>query len=313
MNLANAIFVTGPTGVGKSEVALRLAKNLRGELISVDSMQVYRGLDIGTAKPTQEERAEVPHHLIDITELSQQFDVAEWVRRAGKSAEEIQAPGKLAIFCGGTGFYLKALFEGLGESPGAETAIRRELEQTPIAELLGELQQKDPEMFARIDQQNLRRVVRALEVIRITGRSFSEQRAPWQERRSEQPSNEPERRRVFCLERDREDLRNRIEERVERMFRAGLIDETERLLTRGLRENRTAMQSIGYRQVVEYLEGKRSLEETIGLVKTRTCQLAKRQMTWFRHQLDVKWVKINADETSGQVAQRLAGEFRLRS
>jgi len=294
------LLFAGPTAVGKSEVALRLAERLGGEIISVDSMQVYRGLDIGTAKPSVDERRRVPHHLIDVAELNEPFDAARFVALARQAVEKIQARGRLSILCGGTGLYFKAFLEGLGGSPPADLALRAELERTPLTELLRELEARDPATFARIDRRNPRRVVRALEVIRLTGRPFSEQRAAWPPSPiAHRPSP------LFALSRRADDLRARIDARVDAMFARGLVRETQTLMQRGLERNRTAMQAIGYRQVVEHLRGVRSLAETTAVVKQRTRQFAKRQMTWFRHQLPVEWIEVAPGESAEAVAARL--------
>ena len=276
------IFLAGPTAVGKSEVALLLAEQLGGEIITVDSMQVYRGLDIGTAKPSAAERARVPHHLLDVAELSESFDAMRFCQLAGKAVEEIQSRGRVPIFCGGTGLYFKAYLEGLGEAPPSDPQLRAALEATPLDDLLRELAEGDPQTFERIDRQNPRRVVRAIEVIRMTGRPFSEQRSEWiAPTRSTQHAA-----RLFVLTRPKPDLDQRINARVDEMFRRGLVEETRQLLDRGLAENPTAMQAIGYRQVVEHLRGEprklSGLAETVEMVKARTRQYAKRQMTWFR-------------------------------
>ncbi|MEW6304839.1 MAG: tRNA (adenosine(37)-N6)-dimethylallyltransferase MiaA [Verrucomicrobiota bacterium] len=293
------VFLAGPTAVGKSSVALRLAELLGGEIISVDSMQVYRGLDIGTSKPTAAERARVPHHLLDVADLDQPFDAARFVVLARAAVADLTKRGKRPIFCGGTGLYFRAYLEGLGDAPPANPALRAELEAAPLEQLLRELEQRDPATFARIDRANPRRVVRAVEVIRLTGKPFSAQRAGWEE------TPPPEF--FFCLQREPADLRARIDARVDAMFAAGLVDETRALLARGLEKNRTAMQAIGYRQVVEHLRGERSLAETIDLVKTKTRQYAKRQLTWFRAQPGVQWLEpdTNLDTTADQLAARV--------
>jgi tRNA dimethylallyltransferase len=316
------VFIAGPTAVGKSAVALALAEQIGGEIISVDSMQVYRGLDIGTAKPTAEERARVPHHLIDICDLRETFDAAQFVRLAQKAVEEIQARGRTPIFCGGTGLYFKAFLEGLGDAPPADEKLRAELEAAPLEKLLEELRQRDAATFEKIDRQNPRRVVRAVEVIRLTGKKFSEQRAEWESASSLQPPSradlsrrnamktEAQSRRdasqIICLTRSSDDLRNRINLRVGEMFSRGLVAETRQLLKHGLAENKTAMQAIGYHQVVEHLRGERSLAETIELVKTRTRQFAKRQLTWFRRHGNYRWIELKpggtADETLAGMA-----------
>ena len=261
------VLLAGPTAVGKSEIALRLAGQIGGEIISVDSMQVYRGLDIGTAKPSPADCVRVPHHLIDICGLAESFDAAQFTRLAHRVVAEIQSRGHVPILCGGTGLYFKAFLEGLGEAPSADTKLRAELEVTPLENLLAELRERDPAAYEKIDRKNPRRVIRAVEVIRLTGKPFSEVRS----QKPEAGSRKPE---FFCVTRLSDDLRKRIDVRVDAMFARGLVEETRELLKRGLEQNKTAMQAIGYRQVVEHLRGERSLAETIELVKIRTRQFA---------------------------------------
>ena len=308
------LFLVGPTAVGKSEVALLLAERFRGEIVSVDSMQVYRGMDIGTAKPSGSDRSRIAHHLLDVVDVTQPFDAAQFVGLATRSVLDIEKRGRTPIFCGGTGLYFKAFLEGLGESPPADPGLRAELESISLTDLLQELAEKDPITYGRIDRFNPRRVIRAVEVIRLTGKPFAQQRADWEGSRhaSTASASAPDAPCLIGLTRPLEDLRHRISLRVERMFRLGLIAETERLLQQGLSQNRTALQALGYHQVHEYLAALRSLPETIELVKTRTRQFAKRQMTWFRNQLRVEWLLIEADETAEHVAARVLKTFSSR-
>ncbi|HEX5397608.1 MAG TPA: tRNA (adenosine(37)-N6)-dimethylallyltransferase MiaA [Verrucomicrobiae bacterium] len=296
------VFIAGPTAVGKSEIALQLAEQIGGEIISVDSMQVYRGLDIGTAKPSSTDRARVPHHLIDICELNETFDASRFIRLAQKAVEEIQSRKKVPIFCGGTGLYFKAFLSGLGEAPSANPELRAELENLPFEILLSELRERDAEAYEKIDKQNPRRVIRAVEVIRLTGKKFSEQRAEW---KTEVGSQKSEVRSFFVLTRSPGDLHVRINTRVDEMFSRGLVDETRKLLKHGLEQNQTAMQAIGYRQVVEHLRGERNLPETIDLVKIKTRQFAKRQLTWFRRQLAPEWIELTKDETTEEALAKI--------
>ena len=337
------VLIAGPTAVGKSEIALRLAGQLGGEIISADSMQVYRGLDIGTAKPSPADRARVPHHLIDICDLTGSFDAAQFARLARCAVAEIQSRGRVPIFCGGTGLYFKAFLEGLGKAPPTDATLRAELEATPLENLLAELRQHDPAAYKKIDKKNPRRVIRAVEVIRLTGKPFSAQQSRWGEtfpgsRSADIPvrgftghscpvpgeteavssspglatgkSPEPADKNVcpasmIVFTRSAEDLRRRISARVDAMFARGLVDETRELLKRGLAQNKTAMQAIGYRQVVEHLQGGRSLPETIELVKIRTRQFAKRQLTWFRAQKNLEWIELKPDESLERVTQEI--------
>ena len=313
MNLSSAsahplLFLAGPTAVGKSAVAMLLAEHLGGEIISVDSMQVYRGLDIGTAKPPSQDRARIPHHLIDVAELQDSFDAAQFVKLSSEAVAKIRAGGHLPIFCGGTGLYFKAFLDGLGDAPPADPKLRAQLEALPVSVLLQEVQERDPVTYERIDRQNLRRVIRAVEVLRLTGKPFSEQRADWSKRpraQSEGKADALERGRLIGLARSTADLAGRINLRVDEMFHRGLVQETQLLLRQGLAQNRTALQALGYRQVTEYLQGMRSLPETIELVKTRTRQFAKRQMTWFRRQLPVEWIEVKPTDSCQSVSGRI--------
>jgi tRNA dimethylallyltransferase len=293
-----ALLLAGPTAVGKSEVALILAERLDAEIASVDSMQVYRGMDIGTAKPDPAERVRVHHHLIDVAELTVEFSVAQFVQLASGALADIQERGRCVILCGGTGLYFKALLEGMGTTPPPDAALRKKLEAMPLPELLLELERADPATYAVMDRKNPRRVIRAVEIIRLSGKPVSSQIAAWSR---EKPG-------LIVLSRSPEDMRARIEQRVDEMFRRGLVAETERLLQHGLDGNKTARQALGYRQVIEHLRGQRSLEETIEQVKTRTRQFAKRQMTWFRNQFNPRWIHIAAMETAGETATRVQNE-----
>jgi tRNA dimethylallyltransferase len=294
--MGEAIYLAGPTASGKSAVSLILARRLGGEIISVDSMQVYRGLDIGTAKPSELDRQRIPHHLIDVAEITEGFDAARFAALARQAEQSIQAKGGIPIFCGGTGLYFKTLVTGIGEAPPGDASLRETLGRMSQAELLEELRSRDPLTWERIDRQNPRRVIRALEVIRLTGRPFSELKSDWTQR---------PRGRWFGLERSRAGLNSRINERVERMFAAGLVEETRALAKSGLEENPTAMQAIGYRQVSEHLRGERDLSATIELVKLKTRQYAKRQMTWFKRQCNLQWIKVEPSESAENLAERI--------
>ncbi|HUA36979.1 MAG TPA: tRNA (adenosine(37)-N6)-dimethylallyltransferase MiaA [Candidatus Sulfopaludibacter sp.] len=299
------VCIAGPTAVGKSEIALRLAEQQGGEIISVDSMQVYRGLDIGTAKPTAADRVRVPHHLIDICDLTESFDAAQFARLAHRAVAEIQSRGHVPMLCGGTGLYFKAFREGLDEMPSADIELRAELEATPLEKLLEELRERDPATYRRIDKRNPRRVVRAVEVLRLTGKPLSEVRSRKSEIRCQKPA-------FVCLTRQPDDLRRRIDGRVDEMFARGLVDEARELLKRGLGQNKTATQAIGYRQVVEHLRGERSLEETIELVKSRTRQFAKRQLTWFRAQKGLDWISLKPEESVEKHVQKIGDVIQHR-
>ena len=294
--MGQPIFIAGQTASGKSAVALVLAQLQGGEIISVDSMQVYRGLNLGTAKPTAEDRAAVPHNLIDTLEVSETFDAAKFAAEAGRLVGKIDLP----IFCGGTGLYFQAWIEGLGEAPKGKPELRAELEAMTTETLVAELREKDPETHAAIDRHNRRRLVRAVEVIRLTGKPFSEQRAEWT---GQAPDN------FFLLEREREDLRQRIDERVDAMFAAGLVKETCSLRP-ALEANAVAAQALGYRQVIEHLQGERDLPNTVALVKSRTWKFARRQMTWFRKMKGTISLAVASNEQPEATARRIIEQLK---
>jgi tRNA dimethylallyltransferase len=309
------LFLAGPTAVGKSEIALLLAEKIGGEIISVDSMQVYRGLNIGTAKPSAEELQRVPHHLIDVVNLAETFDAAQFLRLANAAVTEIQSRGRVPIFCGGTGLYFKVFLEGLGEAPPADEALRTQLEAAPLPELLTELAEKDPVTYEKIDRNNPRRVIRAIEVIRLTGKPFSAQRALWNDsatpaKKSGLDGVSPH---LIGFTRDVIDLRARIDVRIDAMFARGLAEETRHLLDQGLAQNKTAIQALGYRQVIEHLRGEHSLPETIELVKIKTRQFAKRQMTWFKRQLNLEWFKLSSSENVNLIAENIGQRLQRTS
>jgi tRNA dimethylallyltransferase len=304
------ILLAGPTGVGKSDVAMAVAETLRGEILVVDSMQAYRGLDIGTAKPSAADQKRVRHYLLDVVDLRESFDAARFVSLARLALEQIASRDRVPILCGGTGFYFKALLDGIGAAPPGDPSLRERLERLPLSDLLGELEKCDPVLFSRIDRNNPRRVLRAVEVCRLTGKPFSQQQADWNS--AGDPIDLPNVRFVG-LRRSKEDLRQRIDERVDRMFELGLVDETRRLLELGLEKNPTAMQAIGYRQVVEYLRGVRSLPETFELIKVRTRQFAKRQMTWFQRHAKLEWISIEDSTSTLDVAQQVISIYEAPS
>ncbi len=288
------LYICGCTASGKSALALELAQRLSGEIVSVDSMQVYRGLDLGTAKATRAEQALVPHHLIDVVELTEPFDAARFVSLADAAVADIRQRGKVPIFCGGTGFYFQAWQGGLSATPKAPAELRAELEATPLETLLEELQAKDPATYDRLDRSNPRRVIRALEIIRLTGQPVAPAAPPVDASRKAL---------IIGLEWEAAALRARMDKRVDRMFQQGLVTETQALLTHGLEQNRTALQAIGYRQVVEHLRGERDLADTIALVKLKTWQFARRQRTWFRNQLQVNWLPAGESSSVAQWAE----------
>ena len=298
------IYITGATASGKSALAMRLANTLGGEIISVDSMQVYCGLNIGTAKPSAQEQNEIQHHLIDVAQLSEAFDAAQFVSLAQQALKLIWKRGRVPIFCGGTGLYFRALIEGLGESPPSDESLRDELALMPIESLVAELQIKDPEAAKQVDLKNPRRVLRAIEVIRLTGRPYSEQRIGW-DNVDKAPQN------LFCISREVDVLNQRIHKRVDEMFNQGLVEETQTLIKKGLRINRNACQALGYRQVLDLLDGKLDLENVVQQVKTKTRQFAKRQRSWFRNQMKCKFLEWPDEENVNSFSEQLLAKINL--
>ena len=298
------IYITGATASGKSALAMRLANRVGGEIISVDSMQVYCGLNIGTAKPSAQEQNEIQHHLIDVAQLSEAFDAAQFVSLAQQALKLIWKRGRVPIFCGGTGLYFRALIEGLGESPPSDESLRDELALMPIESLVAELRIKDPEAAKQVDLENPRRVLRAIEVIRLTGRPYSEQRIGWNNV-DKAPQN------LFCISREVDVLNQRIHKRVDEMFNQGLVEETQTLIKKGLRNNRNACQALGYRQVLDLLDGKLNLENVVQQVKTKTRQFAKRQRSWFRNQMKCKFLEWPDEENVNSFSEQLLAKINL--
>lgn len=311
------LLLAGPTACGKSDVALELALRLRGEIVSVDSMQVYRGMDVGTAKPAAEVRDRVHHHLLDVANPSETFSAARFLELASAAVGDIHSRSRLALLCGGTGLYFKAWTDGLDDTPPSDPVLRGVLEQTPLQRFLQELDAADPAAASRIDRRNPRRVIRAVEVLRLRGIRHRGRKASWGSAPHEKlgrvdgagedrvASNV-----ILCLDRDSADLRRRIDARVDAMFAAGLVAETRRLIDLGLQHNATCLQALGYRQVLEHLEGTRSLAETISEVKLKTWRFAKRQRTWFRHQANARWINVPAGETAAETARRVESAWR---
>lgn len=281
------VIVLGPTAVGKSRVAVDLALRFGGEIVSGDSIQVYRGFDIGADKPGPEARRGVPHHLIDIVEPDVQYTAADFVRDALAAARGIAARGRLPIVAGGTGLYLKALVDGLFPGPGRDAAVRDALEsearERGLGSLFRRLEAADPEYARKIRGQDRVRIIRALEVLETTGRPIS---AHFRETRSPVGDRTVLR---LGLKLERERLCRRIDERVERMFARGLVDEVRELLERGVPASAPPFRALGYNHVLRLLRGEIGRDEAVALTKTDTRRYAKRQMTWFRKMAGVAW------------------------
>ena len=287
----NALVLTGPTGSGKTGLGLKLARRLNAEIISMDSMALYRGMDVGTAKPTTAERQLVPHHLIDVLEPAESASAAWWLGRAAACCREIASRGRQVLVVGGTPLYLKALLYGLFDGPPADADRRSRLnaaaQEFGPAALHARLAHVDPETAARLHPNDVRRVVRALEVWELTGRPMSRWQVQWRAAEGPPPTDlhppGTDRPPVLWLNLPREELYARINARVERMVAEGFVNEVRTLrgLAGGL--SREAAQALGYREVFDHLDGKATLDETVSRIQRRTRHFAKRQLTWFRH------------------------------
>ena len=283
------VILTGPTAVGKTKTSIALAKAIDGEIISADSMQVYRHMDIGSAKIRPEEMEGVPHHLIDVLDPEETFNVVRFQQLAKKAMDEIYAKSRIPILVGGTGFYIQSVLYDIDFTENEEnTAIRAELER--LAEEKGAavlhqmLAEVDPESASEIHANNVKRVIRALEFYRLTGTKISEHNE--EQRQKESPYNAA----YFVLNDERSRLYERIDLRVEQMLKEGLIEEVQALKDRGYTRDMVSMQGLGYKEILAYLEGEISLEEAVYILKRDTRHFAKRQLTWFKREREVIWV-----------------------
>lgn len=303
--MAQRYFLLGPTASGKTAVALDLAERLNAEILSLDSMLVYRGMDIGTAKPSAEEMAAVPHHLIDLVEPAEEFSVARYLEAAAAAEADVYTRGKKVLYVGGTTMWFKALVFGLLDIPDIEQALQDELQQqwdqNGAAKLYTELQQVDAAAAARIHPNDERRVLRALGVWRATGKALSDWQQQWQ------PGNQlPEP--AALLEWPREILHQRVAQRFQAMVEVGLLEEIAAIQSSG-GFGRTAGKAIGYRQVLDHLEGKCSLAEGLQKAVTKTNVLIRRQMTWLRSFPDLLRIEMQQGEAPSEVAARLASAW----
>ena len=301
------IIIAGPTAVGKTAAAVRLAKELGGEIISGDSMQVYRGMDIGTAKVTETEMQFVPHHLIDVLDPDTDFNAVLFQKLAKEALAKIYAAGHIPILCGGTGFYIQALLYDIDFTEEAERddAYRRELQQ--LADTKGKealalmLKETDPLTAGTIDLNNTKRVIRALEYFKLHGKSI----ALHNEEQAQKRDNSPYDYRFFVLNGDRKALFSRIDSRVDRMLEDGLLDEVRHLHEQGIRRDSTAAQAIGYKELFEFLDGKCSLPEAVERIKTDSRHYAKRQLTWFRREKNAIWIDVDKGDPIDDIRKYL--------
>ena len=302
--MKNLIVITGPTAVGKTELSVRLAKKIGGEIISADSMQVYKGMDIGTAKITEAEKEDVPHFLIDEYEPDFDFNVTVFKERVMSCIEDIRSRGHIPIIAGGTGFYIQAVLYDIDfkENDG-EDLIRKKYEYLLEVEgkhfLHKRLSDVDSEYAASVSENNVKKVIRALSFFDVTGEKLSKHNLTEREKTS------PFDFAYFVLTMDRERLYKRIDERVDKMFDVGLVDEVKALKDMGLTKNMTSMQGIGYKEVLAYLDGEMSLEEAKEKVKLNTRHFAKRQMTWFKREKNVIYVDREDDECFERILKEI--------
>jgi tRNA dimethylallyltransferase len=283
------VFLLGATATGKSAAALELARRDGGAILALDAMQVYRGADIGTGKPTAAERAEVPHGGLDLVEFGGAFDVARYLEHAASFLREQREAGRRVIVAGGTGLYFRALTRGLCEAPQGSEALRAELSALSVEELRGRLEKVDPAMLSRLDVANPRRLVRAIEVMETTGRSLQ----AWQE---ETPAALAPDFTAVWIQRTKSELHQRIEERIEAMFAAGWVEEVRGLVERHGAEAVRAFPAIGYREIANLLEGNGTVETTKRDVLVATRQYAKRQLTWFAREPTLREAMLSGNQ-----------------
>ncbi len=299
---APIIAIVGPTASGKTRLSVEIAQYLGGEIISFDSMQIYKSMDIGTAKPTAEERRNIPHHMLDMADPREDYSVSRFVEEADKILQDILSRGKPVILVGGTGLYIDSLMKGLDFAPHPQSGVREEL--TAIAQgqgievLMDRLRAVDPESAQRIHPSNQKRVIRALEIYLETGKTMTQHNLETQQK--------PDKYDPLWIGLDyvnREALYDRINRRVDLMVEEGLLQELEGLLAQGIPENATSMQAIGYKEFLSYLRGDSTLEEAIDLLKQSSRRYAKRQRTWFRRNPKVNWLLLEDDPNFEEVFQ----------
>jgi len=300
---ARLYFILGCTACGKGALGRHLAKRIGGQIVSVDSMKVYRRMDIGTAKPSPEAQAQVPHHCIDVVEPGENFSVAQYVRCADAAVETIRSAGSIPLAVGGTGLYVKALSEGLFEGPSADPQVRRELLERADTEgpaaLHRELEQVDPQAAARIHPNDRKRIVRGLEVYMACGKSLTELQRQW----------DSGQRRYDCvfvgLRRDKADRNRRINARVRRMMQSGLADEVKALLAESEPLGPTAAQAVGYAELIAHFRGECTLDQAVEQIKINTRRLARKQRTWHRRFDSVQWFDLAEDAAVEETADRI--------
>ena len=321
-------MIVGPTAVGKSEVAIELAKRMKGEIISCDSRQVFKYLNIGTAKPTKEERKKVPHHLIDIIEPDEEFNAFLYAQRVYKAISGIHRKRKTPILVGGSGLYLRAVIDGIFPGAGRNEKIRERLEKFSSGCLYKKLKETDPKTALRLHPHDKVRILRALEVYELTGQPISVLQKVSKGRKPDYegalplaPSTKKARITRFSsnserlsyydltmigLKREREELYRRINRRGEEMIKEGLVKEVKNLLKKGFAQDLIALKGLGYKEIIGYLNGEYDLKEAIRLLKRNSRRFAKRQLTWFNKDKRIHWIEIAEKESANRVASQIA-------
>lgn len=296
------IVVCGPTASGKTALAVELALRLDGEVISADSMQIYRELNIGTAKPDMAERRGVPHHMLDVASVTESYSVSRYEAEGAAAVDDVMSRGKRAIVCGGTGLYINALIKGSGfleadDSGAVRASLEARWEAFGAEKMLERLREIDPERAARLHLNDKKRIIRAIEVYEITGRTITSHNLETQGKPPRYDSLF-----IGITPQDRQVLYDRIDRRVDVMMERGLLDEVKSLCDRGLMVN-TAAQAIGYKELLGYIKGECSLDESIELIKRKSRNYAKRQLTWFGRDGRVNWIKYKKDENIGNLVE----------
>lgn len=298
------VIVLGPTASGKSELAVRLAEHISGEIVNADSLQIYRRMDIGTAKPSPDLLSRIPHHLLDVVEPHEPYSAAEYCRDADEAIGDIVRRGKRVIVCGGTGLYIRALTQGLLDTPGSDEAFRDELRtlahRAGTAVLHQRLAEIDPIAAGSIHSNDQFRIIRALELCHVTGKPVSELR------REHNFAGNRYRTLKIGIQCQRQTLYERIEQRVEAMLRDGFVNEVQDLLAAGFTAELKPMRSLGYRQIVDYLQGKLSFADAVALIKRDTRRYAKRQLTWFRPDGEINWIEYPENVA---IIERIVDDF----
>jgi len=304
---SSMILVLGVTASGKSRLGFELARSLDGEIVSVDSMKVYRRMDIGTAKPSKEAQQQVRHHMIDVVEPSESFSVGLFLEKALAAIEDIRGRGKTVVAVGGTALYIKALLYGLFEGPGGDEQIRAELrvqaQREGLARLHEALQQIDPEAAGRIDRNDAKRIIRALEVYQLTGKPISSFQKQFD---AERPMHDWI---ILGLRREKAEESRRMNARVKKMIEQGLVEEVRSLVAEEKPLSKQARCAIGYAEIIEHLEGRLGLEDAIEEIKKNTRRLAKGQRTWFKTFKGVRWIDVGPEETAESVIERAKREL----